>query len=82
MQFGFLTHGIMGLNTVGDPFIDQDSYYLKLEHFKSVNEDDKSDDKYRQLVSVCVGDLYTTYGTRVYNSYIAYAALVANIKIT
>jgi hypothetical protein len=82
MRFGYMTHGIMGLNRIKDAFIDQDTYYEKLVYFKSINENDKDYDKYRQLVSVCVGDLYSTYGTRIYNSYIAYASLVANLVIT
>lgn len=82
MRFGYLTHGIMGMNLISDPFLDQDAYYYKLEHFKKINEDDKTMDKYKQLISVCVGDLYTTYGTRIYNTYITYAALVASIIIT
>lgn len=82
MRFGMLTNGIMGMNLVKDPFIDEDAYIKKLEHFKKVNEDDELHDKYRQLVSVCVGDIYCTYGTRVYNSYLVYAPLVADLSIT
>lgn len=82
MRFGFMTHGVMGMSLIKDPFIDQETYYNKLVHFKTINENEKIFDKYRQLVSVCVGDLYCTYGTRVYNSYVAYASLVANLVIT
>ncbi len=82
MRFGYMTHGIMGLNKLDDPFIDQEAYYEKLRYFNKINKDDKEYDKYRQLVSVCVGDLYSTYGTRVNNGYIAYASLVANLNIT
>jgi hypothetical protein len=82
MRFGYMTHGIMGLNKLDDPFIDQGAYYEKLRYFNKINKDDKEYDKYRQLVSVCVGDLYSTYGTRVNNGYIAYASLVANLNIT
>lgn len=81
MRFGMITHGIMGMNRLNSPFINQDDYYCYLNHFKIINENTASMDKYRQLVSVCVGDLYTTYGTRISNSYIAYSALVANISI-
>lgn len=82
MRFGAITHGIMGMNLINENLIDQDSYFLKLEHFKKVNHSDKSYDKYRQLISVCVGDLYTTHGTRISNSYLAYSALLANLVIT
>lgn len=82
MQFGMLTHGIMGMNLINDTFVDEDAYIEKLKHFKRVNETDLSYVKYKQLVSVCIGDLYTTFGTRVSNSYIAYAALLADLVIT
>lgn len=81
LRFGCVTHGIMGMNPNGDVFLDQDKYYLKLEYLKKLNNKNNFYDKYRQLISVCVGDIYTTYGTRVYNSYILYATLIASIQV-
>lgn len=82
MQFGMLTHGVLGMNLIGDPFVDENSYIEKLRYFKKANEVDLSLQKYKQLVSVCVGDLYTTFGTRVSNTSIAYVALMADLIIT
>lgn len=81
LRFGCVTHGIMGMNPNGNVFLDQDKYYLKLEYLKKLNNKNSFYDKYRQLISVCVGDIYTTYGTRVYNSYILYATLIASIQV-
>jgi hypothetical protein len=82
MQFGMITHGIMGFNLINDPFVDEDYYIDYLKYFKGANEVAIELQKYKQLTSVCVGDLYTTFGTRVSNSYIAYAALVADLAVT
>lgn len=82
LRFGFITHGIMGMNPNKDTFLDQDKYYLKLQYLKKLNNKNKFYDKYRQLISICVGDMYTTYGTRIYNSYILYATLIASIQIS
>lgn len=82
MRFGYLTHGMMGFSPTNDPFINEESYIENIKHFKSVNETLPEYRKYKQLISVCVGDLYTTYGTRVYNGYLAYSTVVASISIT
>ncbi len=81
LRFGCITHGIMGMNPNGEVFLDQDKYYLKLQYLKKLNNKNSFYDKYRQLISICVGDIYTTYGTRVYNSYILYATLIAGLQV-
>ena len=81
LRFGCVTHGIMGMNPNGNEFLDQDEYYLKLQYLKRLNNKNSFYDKYRQLISICVGDIYTTYGTRIYNSYILYATLIASIQV-
>lgn len=82
MRFGYLTHGLMGFSPTNDPFIDEDEYLEKVRYFKLVNEVLPEHRKYKQLISVCVGDLYTTYGTRIYNGYLAYSTVIASISIT
>lgn len=81
LRFGFITHGVMGLNPTNDVFLDEDCYYIKLEYLKKKEDENILNQNYRHLVSVCIGDIYTTYGTRVYNSYIMYACLIAQIQI-
>lgn len=81
MRFGYLTQGIMGLNPTGNPFIDEESYLEVLEHFKHINQVPMSKRKYKHLISVCAGDMYCTFGTRILNGYVAYAALIAALMI-
>lgn len=82
MRFSYLTHGVMGFSSTNDPFINEEDYLDTIRHFKKVNEVRPEYKKYKQLISVCVGDLYTTYGTRIYNGYLAYSTVIASISIT
>ena len=81
LRFGCVTQGVMGMNLTNDVFIDEDKYYLYLKYFKDKNDEIQINNKYKHLVSVCASDIYTTYGTRVYNSYILYACLIASVQI-
>ena len=82
MRFGFITHGIMGTNLIEDPLLDEEKYLKMLEYMTIQNEQNSSEQKYKHLVSVVAGDLYSVYGTSLSNGYIAYASLVASLQIT
>ena len=82
MRFGFITHGVMGLNLIENPMFNEDKYIEVLEYMNEKNKQDSSNSKYKHLVSVIVGDLYGVYGTSLSNGYIAYAPLVASLSVT
>lgn len=81
MKTGIITHGVIGLNLTNEIWIDEKEYIGILECFKKVNEVSKFNKNYEQLVSVVVGDVYTTYGTNIVNSSIVYAPLIASLDI-
>ena len=82
MRFGFITHGIMGVNLIEDPSLDEEKYLKMLEYMTIQNEQDSFEQKYKHLVSVVVGDLYSVFGVSLSNGYIAYASLVASLDVT
>lgn len=81
LRHSVITHGLMGTNLTKSPFIDEKKLIAKLSYIKDLNYY-KEYEKYMMLISVCVGDIYTNYGTRVLNSYAVYAPLIASIQMT
>lgn len=81
MRFGFLTHGIIGVSINEDPFLDEKKYVEDLKYFKKLNKPKDEYLKYQHLISVVVGDLYCTHGTRVINGYVPYAAMVSTLSV-
>ena len=78
MAFNCITHGVMSIDRSDSFNIDEDEYFERLKYFKDLNSNGVTE-KYRCLVSVCAGDLYSIYGTRIYNSQMAYAPIAASI---
>lgn len=82
MQSSIITHGVMGMNPLAIPDIDEAFMFKRLDTFNKANELSMEDRNYSHMISVTASEVYGLYGTLVVNSYIAYAVLVASTKIS
>lgn len=79
MQYSISTTSVLGFSTENDVIVDEGKFIEKIKFFKEVNKLNPEYDKYNHLISVCVGDMYYVYGTKISSSKLAYTGLISNL---